>query len=268
VNRARPFLTLLLGILAAALTGAVARGLGLSLSSTEASLAVVLVIVYLASVRWIERAPLPEQGGRWAWTGLLGGAGLGMALFAAVMLLLLLAGVYRISGVTAGRVVTAGAALALMTAITEEVLFRGMFFRALAGTVGTWWALAVTSAFFGAAHAFNPGATVVSSVAVALEAGVLLGAAYAVTGQLWLPIGLHAGWNFAEASIFGMTESGVVHGRGVLRGALHGPTILTGGAFGPEATVVALVVCLPTAGYLLRWARRSGMIVAPVWSTR
>ena len=97
----------------------------------------------------------------------------------------------------------------------------------------------------------NPGATIRSSVAIALEAGVLLGAAYAATQRLWLPIGLHAGWNFTEGSLFGMTLSGNTMGVGLLRGSLSGPQILTGGAFGPEASIVAVMVCLVAAMYFL-----------------
>jgi hypothetical protein len=68
--------------------------------------------------------------------------------------------------------------------------------------------LRVAIATCGAGHAFNPGATVISSIAIALEAGVLLAAAYVVTGRLWFPTGLHAAWNFTEGSLFGMSVSG------------------------------------------------------------
>jgi hypothetical protein len=117
--------------------------------------------------------------------------------------------------------------------------------------VGTWGALIFTSGLFGLAHKANPGATLASSVAIALEAGVLLGAAYAATQRLWLPIGLHIGWNFTEGPLFGMTLSGNKMSEGVLRGSLSGPGMLTGGAFGPEASIVAVLVCLVTAIFFL-----------------
>jgi hypothetical protein len=111
--------------------------------------------------------------------------------------------------------------------------------------------LIFTAGLFGLAHTLNPGATIGSSVAIALEAGVLLGAAYAATQRLWVPIGLHAGWNFAEGSLFGMTLSGNNMGVGLLRGSLSGPLILTGGEFGPEASIVAVLVCLVAALFFL-----------------
>jgi membrane protease YdiL (CAAX protease family) len=51
--------------------------------------------------------------------------------------------------------------------------------------------------FFGVAHALNPGATFSSTIGIALQAGVMLGLAYSLTRRLWLPIGIHIGWNFA-----------------------------------------------------------------------
>src|SRR5262249_14558687 len=114
----------------------------------------------------------------------------------------------------------------------------------------------------------NPGATVFSSIAIALEAGVLLAAAYVVTGRLWLPIGLHAAWNFTEGSVFGMSVSGGRQAASLFGGTLSGPAILTGGAVGPEASIVAVVVCLALAFLLLRRAVRGGRIERPPWSRR
>jgi len=105
------------------------------------------------------------------------------------------------SGVAAGFIVMLGAA------VVEEVLFRGFLFRTIRDIGGTWIAVAVSAVVFGALHAFNPGASAVSTIAIALEAGVLLALSYAATNRLWLPIGLHLGWNFAEGSIFGTAVS-------------------------------------------------------------
>ena len=102
-----------------------------------------------------------------------------------------------------------------------------------------------------------------STVAVGLEAGLLLGLAYALTDHLWLPIGLHAGWNLAEGTIFGTQVSGHEATDAMLHGILTGPPALTGGSFGPEASYVAIVVCVaasavlavPVSGYRFRRVR-------------
>ena len=113
--------------------------------------------------------------------------------------------------------------------------------------------------------AINPGATLTGLLNVAL-AGVLLGAAYAATGQLWLPIGLHLGWNFAEGPIFGTAVSGTDMGPSLIVGDLDGPAILTGGEFGPEASIVGVAVVLAAATFLLWRIVRLKCAEPPIWS--
>ena len=83
-----------------------------------------------------------------------------------------------------------------------------MLFRLIERHAGTLAALVISALLFGLVHASNPGATWLSSTAIALEAGLLLGAAYAKTRTLCFPIGLHTGWNFTQSGIFGAHTSG------------------------------------------------------------
>lgn len=149
-------------------------------------------------------------------------------------------------------------ALAVLAGVGEELVFRGGIFRTLEGRWGTGIALLVSAAIFGGLHAMNPGATWVSSVAIALEAGLLLGAAYAVVRNLWLPIGVHIGWNFTEGGIFGAAVSGLQARQGLVHMPLEGPDWVTGGAFGPEASVVTVGVCLVVTAVLLAFTVRNG----------
>ena len=98
-----------------------------------------------------------------------------------------------------------------------------------------------------------------------MEAGVLLGAAYAATTRLWLPIGLHVGWNFTEGSLFGMSVSGGTATGGLVRGSLNGPQILTGGQFGPEASIVAVIISLAVSLYFIWRLVRLHRVLPPVW---
>ncbi len=70
-------------------------------------------------------------------------------------------------------------------------------------------------------------------------AGLFLAYAYLRTRRLWLPIGLHIGWNFFESTVLGFPVSGLSL-FGLLQNSLAGPDIYTGGAFGPEAGLVLL----------------------------
>lgn len=218
--------------------------------------AAVLLVLYVAGARWIERRqPVELRHGDFA-RGIGMGLTLGIVLFSSLMGILWLAGVYRPAGLGRWQPLALALLSALAGAVFEEVIFRGFLFRLIAGLGGNWIALGVTSALFGLAHIRNPGATWASSLAVAIEAGLLLGGAYAASASLWLPIGIHAGWNFAEGPGFGMEVSGHGAASGWISGQLRGPAILTGGAFGPEASIVAVAVCLVLATFYLRKMRR------------
>ena len=219
-------------------------------------LVAALAALYTGLVHSLERRAASElaPGSLQAAAGIL----LGLALFSSVFGLLHVAGVARWQGISARFDVVPMHAAAMLAAVGEELAFRGSLFRILEERVGTAWALALSAALFGLLHALNPGATVVSTAAIALEAGVLLAAAYALTRNLWFPIGLHLGWNFTEGGIFGASVSGGALGKGIFSVSLAGPTLLTGGRFGPEASLIAIAVCLAVAVVLLALAIRKG----------
>ena len=226
----------------------------------------VVFSAYLAGTQWIEGHQPPELAWKGAVTEFTGGLGLGIALFSAVMGLLWIAGDYHPAGHGSTSGLAKGALTALMVGIGEETLVRGFVFRIVEIAGGTWIGVLVSSALFGAGHAFNPGATILSSIAIALEAGVLLAAAYVVTGRLWFAISLHTGWNFTEGSLFGMSVSGNNTTPGLIGGTLKGRAILTGGAFGPEASIFAVAICLAVAMLLLWRSVQLHRVKAPMWA--
>jgi CAAX protease family protein len=230
------------------------------------AIAATVLVVYLGGARWIERRRVRELEPTRALPELTAGLVLGFVIFSAVMALLWAMRIYTVTGWGGTAGVAGGLAVSAMSGVVEELLFRGILFRLSARLVGTWGALLFTSALFGLAHLGNRGATLGSSLAIMLEAGVLLGATYAVTARLWLPVGLHIGWNFTEGSIFGMSVSGNSADTGWVRGSLSGPRILTGGPFGPEASIVAVLVCLAVAVYFLCRTVKLGRIEPPAWS--
>jgi uncharacterized protein len=237
----------------------------LSWSAAVALLAVTIVIERVTTGR------SPAEIGfdrRCALRDLVAGAGLGALLFSAVVLELALGGYYHITAVHVTPRLAAAALLLIAGAATEELLFRGVIFRLIEEWAGTWIALAVSAILFGAVHAANPAATWVSSSAIALEAGVLLAAAFVVTRNLWLPIGLHFAWNFLEGPIYGTQVSGHTFVTSALAAQVRGPAILTGGNFGPEAGLPAMVTCLTAATLLLAYAVRHSLIVTPRWVQR
>ena len=130
----------------------------------------------------------------------------------------------------------------LAVAVGEEMICRGVIFRWIDERWSTWIALLVSAVFFGWMHISNDNATWWSSLAIAIEAGLLLGAAYKWSGSLWLPIGIHWAWNYTQGNVFGLAVSGSNAGNTVLVTTVNGPDIITGGAFGPEASIISVIL--------------------------
>lgn len=232
----------------------------------QIGVAIELVLLWKVYKRWVENS----ADGEVPWRGALPewGAGLffGFALFSLMTGVVALMGGFAITGMGQGS----GAfwpmlGMAMLSGISEEMLFRGVLLRQLEKMVGTWGALALTSGFFGAAHLGNPGATWFAALAIAMEAGILLGAAYLLTRRLWLAIGIHSAWNFTQGWVYSVPVSGGKAPDGLFISVRHGPEWLTGGAFGLEASAVAMVVATLAGVILLVKVVRSGGIVPPRW---
>jgi uncharacterized protein len=97
-------------------------------------------------------------------------------------------------------------------------------------------ALVISGLVFGLLHVANPNATLLAGLAIAIEAGILLGGVYMLTRRLWLAMGLHLAWNLTQGGVYGVAVSGHAMD-GLLESALSGPAWLSGGAFGAEASV-------------------------------
>ncbi|MEO3874537.1 CPBP family intramembrane glutamic endopeptidase [Nonomuraea sp. B12E4] len=223
--------------------------------------AVAAVAVYWAVMRLVAGRATPEIAWRGARREALHGAGIGLGFVLASVLLITVAGGYSFSWSSESflPVVFTVAATTAGAAVTEELMFRGLALQGLEQLYGSRAALVVTGLLFGAIHLFNPGATLWSSLAIALEAGVLLGAAYLWRRSIWFVVGLHFAWNVAEG-LLGIPVSGHAS-PGLLVVEVTGPMALTGGGFGLEASIVPVLVSVLLAVPMLVLARRSGHLV-------
>lgn len=219
------------------------------------------LLAYLLLVRFVERRAITELAPRRLLPDGALGTLAGLLLFSAIVGVLYLLGSYHVTGTNPDAPwVPALLMVGLGAGIGEEIICRGVLFRIVEEGLGSWWALVISALFFGAAHIANPGATLWSSAAIAIEAGLLFGMIYHLTRSLSLCMGLHAAWNFAQGTIYGIPVSGV-RADGWLVSTRSGPDWLSGGVFGAEASVVALGLCsLCTLG-LLGVALRRGSIV-------
>ncbi len=230
-------------------------------------LTAVVLGAYAAYVRVIERRPVVELSGSRMLRELGAGVLLGAFLFCATMGLLAALGVYQVTGINSWPEVLASVPGFILFGVLEEVVMRGIVFRLLEQSLGSWIALAISAAIFGLLHLLNPGTTLLNAGSVMVEAGVMLAAAYMVTRRLWFCIGIHIAWNFTEGGIFSVAVSGGDI-KGLLQAKLTGADWLTGGAFGVEGSIVAVAIC-SAAGILLAVAAvRRGNIVRPCWSLK
>jgi uncharacterized protein len=259
----------LLGVLAAliavqaAFKPLVIRGglVGL-MSGCAAALSAGAAYVWL--VRLIERRRVTELSTGRAGAELAAGIALGGSLFSVVIGILWLLGFYHVTGVGPWTAAAAALGGSLVSGTVEEILFRGIIFRNLEETIGTWAALIGSAALFGLIHISNPHSSPWAATAIAIEAGMLLAAGFVLTRRLWLVMGLHFAWNFTQGGVFGVAVSGG-HRMGLLSSTLTGPPLLSGGEFGAEASVFAVAICL-AAGVILAWrAHAMGRFVRPSW---
>ncbi len=149
--------------------------------------------------------------------------------------------------------------------IYEETLSRGYLLRNLSEGFHLPWvgrrmailaAWVISSFVFGVLHTVNPNASLVSTFNLVV-AGLFLGLAYVLTGELAIPIGLHITWNLFQGHVYGFPVSGVTFDQTTVFAIIqHGPDWATGGAFGPEAGIIGLLATV--VGMLLSaaWVRR------------
>lgn len=213
-----------------------------------ASLAATTISVFLAR-RYLDRRSFTSLGfqasGR-VWRDLLAGFMIAGAMMVIIYLIERLAGWLTLAGDAwqdtppVEIILSLGVMLVafIATGWLEELHFRGYLLQNIGDGLNLLWGIILSSLVFGLAHLTNPNASRMGALGVTL-AGLFMAFAYWRTRQLWLPIGLHIGWNFFEGPLLGFPVSGLGTFQ-LLRNHIDGPTLFTGGAFGPEAGLVLL----------------------------
>ncbi len=124
--------------------------------------------------------------------------------------------------------------------LSEEYLFRGYTQYTLAQGVGFWPAAIFLSVLFGAGHLRNPGESYMGAAGV-VATGLVFAFTLRRTGNLWLAVGWHAGFDFGETFLYSVPDSGMLLAHHLSYATLHGGMWLTGGSVGPEGSVLSFV---------------------------
>lgn len=223
-------------------------------------LGVVAILLYKIIMKYVAGRSTPELSKQRAGIEAVWGVLTGAAFVTVSTFIIVAMGGYSFHWASASdpiAVLMTSIEMALSAAIVEELVFRGLMLQAIQKLWGSWIALAVTSLTFGAFHLANPGATLWSALAITLEAGVLLGAAFLWRRNLWFAMGLHFAWNALEALV-GIPVSGLP-ANGLYTVQVHGAPLLTGGDFGLEGSIVTVILgLLISIPMLIGAARKAG----------
>ena len=229
-------------------------------------LGTIALALYYAYGRLIERRVVTEVTRAGAAREWALGAACGAGLYTACAVSLMVLGIYKVEGLNPLSFMLPALALAVKSGVFEELIFRGVLHRSVESIFGSWVAIVVASFAFGFIHLMNPAATPASALYIAIEAGLLLSAAYLVTRRLWICMGFHMAWNYVQSAVFSGVVSGAVADQGLLKATISGPDFLTGGRFGMEQSIFALVYCTAMGVLLLVMAMRRGHLIPPIWS--
>jgi len=180
------------------------------------------------------------------------GAVLGALIFAAPLGLLVALGAAAYAPDWSGFSVEAlglGLAVCFVNVVTQQALVRSYVFQELWAKYGAWLATGVTTAMFVGLHAgpISQGTQGLIAGANIMVASLMMSLAYVRSGQLWLPIGLHFGWNGLQGPALNINVTGNELAFGQWRAfVFEGDPLLTGGAMGVEGGLAGLIG--PTLG--------------------
>jgi len=123
---------------------------------------------------------------------------------------------------------------------SEELLVRGMLTRALLNKFGKNVAIYAPSIFFGLLHLANNGVTFLSTLNTILV-GLFFAKLLFYTENIMLVSGVHAGWNFSMAMIYGLPVSGFNGFNSLLNFRILNSNICDK-IYGPEASFIVTII--------------------------
>jgi membrane protease YdiL (CAAX protease family) len=229
------------------------------------SQAVVATLAYYFFYKWYEKRKITELSSVGFVNYVVLGLAVGLILQSCVLWVLELFASYTVVQFNPPISLMPAIGMAISSGVIEEILIRGIIFRILEEWLGSWIALLLSALIFGFIHIENEGASVLIAVSIAVEAGVLLGAAFMYSRNLWLPIAIHFSWNFVQGGIYGARVSGFKLTDSLVSADITGSELITGGAFGPEGSIQALTLCTLAGIILLYFANKKGNFIQPFW---
>jgi uncharacterized protein len=224
----------------------------------------VAVFTYVLLFRAYEKRRIRELSLSGFVNNAILGVATGLTLQSLFILVIFISGGYTVTYINSLSVLIPSLDTALTAGVVAELLIRGVFFRITEEKFGTSITVLVTPLIFALLHS-GKGATFLSVCSTAMQAGIVISAAYVYSRSLWLPIGIHFAWDFAEPGIFGSINPGTSLEQSLLTSTITGPAVLTGGSLGAQNSIQALLFCSVAAILFLWLAKRRGSMIKPYW---
>jgi hypothetical protein len=228
--------------------------------------AILIIVSYSYLFKFYEKRKITEFSKNGVVKNLTIGIILGVILQSLTILVIFLKEGYSVISINPVLFIVAPLTLAFTSAIVEETLMRGIIFRITEEKLGSYFALIISAVIFGAMHLANPHSSIIAGIGLAIQAGLLLAAAYIYSRNLWFPIAIHFAWNFTQSAIFGATVSGNAISKTLITSKIEGAQWFTGGQFGPEGSVQATLFCLIATIILLVLSHKEAKIIKPFWN--
>jgi hypothetical protein len=223
----------------------------------------LLLVSYGMYCRIIEKRGAVELGRDGAIAQWLAGAAVSGLIVSSFVLLIDLVGDFRILEYRGGLQLVSNLATFTNGSLLQELVLLCVVFRLVEEVFGTWASLVGSLAIFAGLHLANEAQTL-TSVAMLMFSSLILVAPFILSRKIYLSWGFHAGWNFAQAGVFGMLNSGIAF-KGWMISEVIGPEWLTGGAVGIEGSPLAVAIDFLVGLGILLYARKRGMFVGPKW---
>jgi CAAX protease family protein len=227
--------------------------------------AILAIISYSFLFKFYEKRKVTEFSKKGIVRNLTIGIALGAILQSLTILVIYLKGGYSVVSINPVIFIIPPLTMGFTSAIFEEILLRGIIYRITEEKLGSYFALIISSALFGVMHFANPNSSLTAGIGLAIQAGLLLGAAFIYSRSLWFPIAIHFAWNFTQSAIFGANVSGNTVSKTLITSKIQGAEWFTGGQFGPEGSVQATLFCLIATVILMILSHKEGKIIKPYW---
>ncbi len=217
----------------------------------------LLLLLSFLAARFLDRRPTGTIGFL-PYPGFLGscflGVLIGFLLVSILFLLLIIPGYVEISIRTFSvslmvSIFLVALPITLLQSAFEELFFRGYVFQNVMTGINTFSAILITSAVFGLGHMLTPHSSWIVCVNLSIF-GAMHAICYIRTRSLYLPSGLHFGWNFFMRNIYSLPVSGTATSASLLKVTDTGPAWITGGEYGPEAGIPALLLMIIVTAWI------------------